>query len=154
MPIHIELQNLGGRPVSDPYALVRRHIQKLGRRWFARAPLIKKLTVFIENLNAMVGAVRHKNSMSLRIEDNAVHRVEISWTHVVRGVRSLSQAIKYLPSLSNLTTRVFPYPSVTNIVPSGSQLMKVGRLKCFSSSPATFGVPSVLTTCFPSCVNS
>ena len=63
--------------------------------------------------------------------------------------------INGLPLLSNFTTRVFPYPSATKNVPSGSQSIIVGRRRRVRSSlsPNSSSTPIVCTSCLPSCVN-
>src|SRR5262245_8579919 len=64
-------------------------------RWFfARTPLVKILTVFVEHLNSMIGAIVYENTTSLGIYSDAMHVVHISRPLLVRRIPFLSPVEK------------------------------------------------------------
>src|SRR5215471_9041849 len=64
-------------------------------RWFfARTPLVKILTVFVEHLDSMIGAIVYENTTSLGIYSDAMHVVHVSRPLLVRRIPFLSPVEK------------------------------------------------------------
>ena len=71
------------------------------------APLVEILAVLVEHLHAAVAAIVDEHATRLRIDRDAVHVVEVARDASLAALPRCPHVIRYLPSLSNFTTRVF-----------------------------------------------
>src|SRR5260370_1210955 len=101
-PVDIELDDLGRTAVCDPDAAVGGHVQELRSRRLSGAPLIEELAVFIEDLDAMIGAIGHEDAVGLRVENHAMHVFENSGARIVRRIRRLAKGHQELAVLVKL----------------------------------------------------
>src|SRR3989454_4305246 len=79
MSVQIIFQHPGGTAVKSPQRSVRTDVNQMNvGRFPAGAPFVQVLSVFIEDLNAMIRAVVHEDSPGLRIDCDAVHVIHIA----------------------------------------------------------------------------
>src|SRR5207247_10763846 len=101
--IEVVLEHLGAAAVGGPQRAGRADVDEVNvDRLPAGTPFVKIFAVFVEDLNAMIGAIVHENAPGLRINGDAVNVVHVSRPRLVRRVAFLSPVEKELAVLVEL----------------------------------------------------
>ena len=127
MSLEVVFDHFVGTAIERPKVTIGGHQDDVYiRRWIAHSPLVQELAVGIEHLNAVVIAVVDEDSFAREVDAEPMHAIEISRTRLVRRSALSAPVHDELAVLVNFATRVFTYPSATNMVLSGSQARYVG----------------------------
>src|SRR5262245_40602768 len=151
---------------ADPDALPERHIEFLARLRIGRVenvvavdveaarpaelpPFGEKFSILVEDLNAVIRAVSDEQSPA-RVHGESMGHVEFALS-LARFAPGLGE-FSVLRELHDARVRLSPCPSATKMSPLGATTTSDGPLKVSGPSPATPGLPSVIST-FPSELN-
>src|SRR5262249_24582994 len=108
--VEVELQNFMYRAIAHPQMLVLVEVEEIRVRNIS--PLVQKLAVFVEDLDARIFAVANIQA-AFGVDNNAVNRVELAWAgtrlppfeHIFSILRELNDA-RVLVSVSDIEVAI------------------------------------------------